>query len=118
MSMTPVELQEKFIDEVLRCVRVDWDRIEVHYEYYVWKGNVLQQFTAQSFQGTAATDIDLSFAAANLMQEMRDSKPEGQAEHWTSMDFKLDGTGKFKFDYGYGLPPMAARTISLQPGQG
>jgi len=116
MNTTLLELQQEFIREVLRCVQVEeWDRIEIHYEFYVWEGVDLEQSTSNSFVGDVRTDLDLSFDAIELAFAMRNAKPDGQAEHWTSMDFRIDSTGKFSFDYGYGLPPMAARTIAAQP---
>ncbi|HET7457401.1 MAG TPA: hypothetical protein VFJ74_07085, partial [Gemmatimonadaceae bacterium] len=101
-----------------RCIDVDWDRVEIHYEFYVYEGTDLESSTSVSFLGDAWTDLDLSFDALHLMRAMRNAKPEGQAEHWTSMDFRLDSTGKFSFDYGYGIPPMAARTIAAWEGRG
>ncbi|MBF5043324.1 hypothetical protein FGE12_13080 [Aggregicoccus sp. 17bor-14] len=112
--MSLVELQQRFIREVLAGVDGAWDRIEVHFEYYVWKGDVLRQSTSVSFLDGKESDVDLSFDAFELMCELRNAKPEGQAEHWTSMDFRIDSTGKFTFDHGYGVPPMAARTIEAQ----
>jgi hypothetical protein len=118
LNVTLVELQEKFIGEVLQAVDDPWDVVEVHYEYFVWKGNVMEQFTAKAQHRGAARSIDLPMAATDLLLEMRDAKPQGQAEHWTSVDFRLESDGKYKFDYGYGTPPMAAKRISLQPGRG
>ncbi|HEX2778337.1 MAG TPA: hypothetical protein VHM30_02490 [Gemmatimonadaceae bacterium] len=115
MTVPLVELQQAFVREVLRCVHVEWERIEIHYEFYVYDGDDLEQSTSNSFHGNVRSDLDLSFDAVDLMLAMRNAKPEGQAEHWTSLDFRLDSAGKFTFDYGYGLPPMAARTIAAQP---
>jgi len=112
MTTPLVELQQQFIQEVVRCIQVEWDRVEIHYEFYVYEEDDLEQSTSVSICGDARTDLDLSFDVVELMFAMRKAKPEGQAEHWTSMDFRLDSTGKFSFDYGYGIPPMAARTIA------
>ena len=115
MSKSLVELQQEFIREVLRCVQVEWERIEIHYELYIHEGTNLEQSTSNSFLGDIRSDLDLSFDAIELAFAMRNAKPDGQTEHWTSMDFRLDSTGKYSFDHGYDVPPMAARTIAAQP---
>lgn len=118
MTIPLVELQQQFIQEVVRCIQVEWDRLEIHYELYAYDGDNLEQSTSVTMLGDARSDLDLSFDVLELMSAMREAKPGGQAEHWTSMDFRLDSTGEFSFDYGYGIPPMAARTIAAWERRG
>lgn len=114
--MSLADLQQELVHEVLNCLAAPWDRVEIHYEYVEWKGIPLESFTSDSFKGDVRNDLDLSFEAIALMRAMRKAKPEGQAENWSSFDFHLDSTGKYRFDHGYDLPPMAARKIRAQPG--
>ena len=118
MTMPLVELQQQFIREVVHCIQVEWDRVEIHNEFYVHEGTDLEQSTSVSFLRDAWADLDLSFDVLELIFAMRNAKPEGQTEHWTSMDFRLDSTGKFSFEYGYGIPSMAARTIAAWERRG
>lgn len=111
--MDSLDMQKKLVMELVNLVQDPWDAIEVHYEYFVWDGNVMEQYTAVSIAEGLRTTLDLPWALSDLMLEMHDTKPHGQGGSWTSMDLKIEPTGKYKFDFGYDTPPMAARRIHL-----
>jgi arginyl-tRNA synthetase len=49
--MNMLELQEKFIEELLKGVRGAWSRIEIHYEYFEWEGDVFENYISKIYQG-------------------------------------------------------------------
>lgn len=109
--MNMIDLQHKFINAILENVDGPWDRLEVHYEYFVWEGDAIVNYTSEAIEGQTARELELSFEASAILRALHDCKPEGQTEPWTWLEFTLDSTGTYKFDYKYGVPPLAAEEI-------
>jgi hypothetical protein len=109
--MDILDLQRIFINELLKGVESPWDRLEVHYEYFVWEGDAIVNYTSEAIEGQNARELELSLEASTILRALHDCKPEGQAEPWTWLEFSLDKSGAYKFDYKYGVPPLAAEEI-------
>ncbi|MFY9476577.1 MAG: hypothetical protein WAQ08_02735 [Aquabacterium sp.] len=114
--MDMIKLQEQFIEELLESTPEDWERIEVHYERYAWSGETSEIYIANSFVGSEKTDLDLTIEALEGLQALQDHPPQGQAEPWTWLKFVLDDSGRYHFDYQYGVPPLVAREMAAQKG--
>lgn len=114
--MDMIKLQEQFIEELLESAPEDWERIEVHYERYAWGGETSEIYIANSFVGSEKTDLDLTIEALEGLQALQDHPPQGQAEPWTWLKFVLDDSGRYHFDYQYGVPPLVAREMAAQKG--
>ena len=106
--------QEQFISELLDGIDDPWDRIEVHYENYVWGGEHSEIYVANRFLGDHKTDVDLSLEALDTLAALKAHRPEGQDEPWTWLTFTLDAQGHYHFNYQYGVPPYVAREIEAQ----
>jgi hypothetical protein len=109
--MNMLELQEKFIEELLKGVRGAWSRIEIHYEYFEWDGDVFENYISKIYQGQAAEHLSLSVDALDVLLDLQQCKPAGQSEQWTWFEFRLDSSGAYEFDYKYGTPPLAAEEM-------
>lgn len=114
--MDMLQRQEQFISELIESLPEHWERIEVHYERYAWGGEISEIYIANSFMGEQMTDLDLTLEALDELVALQAHPPEGQSEPWTWLDFTLDGTGRYHFDYQYGVPPRVAREIAAQKG--
>jgi hypothetical protein len=114
--MDMLELQEQFIGELLDTVSEPWDRIEVHYENFAWSDGSSEIYVANRFLAGEKIDVDLSVEALDALAELQAHLPEGQTEPWTWLVFTIDATGKYSFDYQYGVPPLVAREMAAQKG--
>src|SRR5688572_1631925 len=113
--MEMIQLQERFIGELLVSAPRDWDRIEVHYERFSWKGQWLEKYMSKALQGAQTKQISLTLEALDILTELNGCIPNGQSEPWTWVEFRLDKDGGYKFDYKYGTPPLAAESIKHAP---
>jgi hypothetical protein len=104
-------LQEAFIAALIKEVPDAWDRIEVHYEHFEWQGQTLEKYISNLILGGQASELPLSLEMLDLLVELQAHPPEGQFEKWTWLEFELDATGRYKFDYKYGTPPLAAKSM-------
>lgn len=114
--MKAIEIQEKFIRTVVGSIDIAWNSIRIHYENFSIGGVVHEKFTSEIFRGEKAYDFDPPLQAFDLLIELRDALPDDQSGKWTSVDFFIEGTGKYKFSYGYGMPPMVENMLKLTAG--
>jgi hypothetical protein len=111
MKMLMLQLQEKFIAELTKSAGEEWDRIDIHYEYFPWQGTVIENYTSKVTSGEAARQLPLSFDVLEVVLALNECKPEGQTEKWTWFEFTMESDGSYKFEYKYGMPPLAADEI-------
>jgi hypothetical protein len=109
--MNMLELQEKFIGELLSGVKGPWDKVELHYEYFEWEGDVIENYISKIYRDQSAEHLSLSVDALDILLALRQCRPEGQSEQWTWFEFRIDSKGAYKFDYKYDTPPLAAEEI-------
>ena len=112
--MDMLNVQEKFVLEMLKGVSQPWDSIKIHYENCEVNGEVLEIDTARVLSSDGEHDFDLSLDAINCLVELKSYLPQGQSEPWTWVEFFIDKTGRYKFDYKYGLPPLTADYLNRQ----
>ncbi len=110
--MDMLELQEQFIGELLDAITEPWERIEVHYENFAWSDGSSEIYVTNRFLGDEKIDVDLSVEALDALAALQEHPPQGQSEAWTWLTFTLYATGKYHFDYQYGVPPLVAREIA------
>jgi hypothetical protein len=104
--MEMLELQNKFAAMVAGRMKSAWDEIRVHYENAP-VGNVAREvFTATFMLNGAKQQLKLPLEAIDLLVQLKQSKPQGQTEEWGWLEFFLDKTGKYKFDFKYDDPPL------------
>lgn len=110
--MDLLHLQEQFIGELLESAPDEWERIEVHYERYAWGGGTSEIYVANGFVGNEKIDLNLTLEALDSLAALQAHPPQGQTGPWTWLAFVLDGSGRYHFDYQYGVPPLVAREIA------
>jgi len=97
--------QRRFIDALVDAVDEDWDRIDLRYACVDAGGESVPTYLAQAVRGGNAEQVHLSADALDALEALQRSRPAGQAEHWTWLEFSIDATGSFRFDYKYGASP-------------
>ncbi len=115
--MRMIELQDKFAQGVVDSVRESWDEIRIHYENAVVDGMNHEIYTAAYFlQGVRVGDLDLDLELLDTLVELKGSKPEGQDQEWTWLEFVVNReAGKYRFDYKYDTPPIALEHAKHDP---
>ncbi len=114
--MDMLNLQEKFISEMLKGINRPWDSIKVHYENCEVNGEISEMNTARLQSSDGEHDFDLSLDAMDCLVELKNHLPQGQSEPWTWVEFFIDKMGRYKFDYKYGLPPLTSDYLKMQAG--
>lgn len=87
------------------------DEIRIHYENAPVAGVTREVFTASFLFNGTKQELKLSLEAIDLLVELKKNKPQGQAEEWLWVEFFMDKTGKYKFDYMYDDPPLIREQV-------
>jgi len=106
-----IELQEKFVAEILRGRHAMWTSIHIHYERFLWNEILLEKYTSEMMVAGKMCELDISLDAIDCLVELQECKPTGQEDAWTWLEFELTNSGKYKFDFHYGVPPLCAEAI-------
>ena len=106
-----IELQERFIAELLEGIQQDWTEINLTFEYFTWKGNTYKKFLAKGFNGSESFQYHLSLEALDLLVELNKQMSEDGKEAWSWLVFTLNDSGKYDFDFKYGIPPMTEEML-------
>lgn len=109
--MKIIELQDSFAVELAASVGAEFDSIKVHYENMTVEGHCHQIFNSFYFTSGSRIQFNLSLEALDLLSELNKNQPESQAERWTWLKFEMDNSGKYAFDYEYGIPPNLANRL-------
>jgi len=104
--MEMIELQNQFAARVARSAKSAWDEIRIHYENAPVEGVPREVYTSTFVHNGARQELKLPLEAIDLLVQLKQSKPQGQAEEWVWLEFFMDKTGKYKFDYKYDNPPL------------
>lgn len=106
-----IDLQDKFAARVAGLVKSPWDEIQVHYENAEMAGVPREVFTASLLLNGAKQSIKLPLDVLDLLLKLKQLKPHGQSEGWVWLEFFIDKTGQYKFDYKYGNPPLIMEQV-------
>jgi hypothetical protein len=109
--MNTLALQEAFIAVLLKEAPATWERIEIHYEHFEWQGKTFEKYISNTIRSGQATDLPLSLEMLDLLVELQQHPPQGQADKWTWLEFTLDDSGHYAFNYQYGTPPLTAKSL-------
>jgi len=111
LVMNTLELQQAFITALLKEAPAAWDRIEIHYEHFEWQGKTFEKYISNTIRSGQATELPLSLEMLDLLVELQRHPPQGQADKWTWLEFTLDNSGRYAFNYQYGTPPLTAKSL-------
>lgn len=109
--MELIDLQDMFASRVAGSVKSPWDEIRVHYEHAAADGVPREVFTAYLLLNGAKQRLHLPLEALDLLVKMKRLKPDGQSQTWLWLEFTIDKTGKYKFDYQYDKPPLITEQL-------
>jgi hypothetical protein len=108
-----IELQNEIVAEIAGCVVGDWDELLVHYENYVFKKSLYEIHASVSVLNGIRSDLKLSVEAIFLLGDLKGHRPVGQDEEWTWLELAVERSGKYKFHYKYGVPPLVEKTLKF-----
>lgn len=102
-----MSLQAKFARTVASSIKSPWDRLEVHYENILWKEMLFEKYRSAYFASERKFDLPLSLDAIDVLVALKHAVSDVH-EPWTHLVFNLHSSGKFDYDFKYGMPPMTA----------
>ncbi|MBW8756987.1 MAG: hypothetical protein JF586_05180 [Burkholderiales bacterium] len=111
--MRALELQDQFARTVYLPIREKWDSIDLHYENVVIDGIPYEIFQAVFIVDSVRKDFTPSLDCLDALTELQRNQPEGQEEKWTWLEFRMNSAGQYKFDFKYGIPPLAAEQMKF-----
>lgn len=109
------ELSELFARTIASEMRSEWDSVEINYEHFPWRDMCFEQLVSVYFRGGERLQFTPSLDAVDLLVALKQALPPG-AEPWTHLLFRMSSDGQFKFDFKYGVPPLAAESIRYADG--
>lgn len=109
--MEMIDLQNKFATRIANSMKSAWDEIWIHYENAIVEGEAREVFSASFVSNGVKNSFNLPLDAVDILVDLKRCKPENQADEWLWLEFFIDKTGKYKFDYKYEDPPLIMREI-------
>jgi len=108
---TVAKLQEKIISELLYDFNNQWNEITLHFEYFKWKDNYFKKYLSGYKFNNTEGQYTLNIEAIDAIVELNNEMSKNGNEKWTWFEFKLDSTGKYNFDFKYGMPPLTKEML-------
>jgi hypothetical protein len=105
-KMDAIDLQNKFAVCIANSVKAPWDEIRIHYENAEIEGVAREIFSAYMIIEGTKREVEPPLEALDILIEMQQHKPQDQLESWLWVEFLMDKTGKYRFDYKYDTPPL------------
>lgn len=106
------EAQESFVKKLVSEVNGAWESIKADYERFTWKDEPMEVYRVESFVGTSAVRLHPSIEALDLLRNLQIAMKK--EETWTSCSVSINSSGKYNFDFSYGMPPMIEKTLKLR----
>jgi len=110
-----VDLQDQFATRVTRAATAPWEEIRIHYENIAIEGKARVVYTSEYWRQGVAHDMSLSVEALYLLEKLKSAKTQTQNESWTWLEFSVDRSGKYHFEYKYSLPPLIQQQLKYEP---
>jgi Protein of unknown function, DUF600 len=106
--------QQKVVLALAEELPSQWTNYQLHYEYYVHSGEVYEKYISKCLaEGRALDMAALSVDLLDLLGQLRTGFTNASGEQWTHFNLELARTGKYSFEYGYGVPPLAKESIQF-----
>ena len=107
-----IQLQNAFVVILAQLLTASWDIVNVRYEnYQVARNDRREIFQAAYERGGDRIAIRLPLEALDILKELEEQRPEGQEESWTWLEFFMDSSGTYRFEYKYGVPPSIVEQL-------
>lgn len=106
-------LQDRIVEQIDSELPPAWQSYEIHYEYFVWEGETFEKYISTCHTATGKMDYFPSMEVVDLLLELQNSSDGGGKEKWTHVTCAFDRSGKYQFEFFYGMPPLAAKAIKF-----
>ncbi|MET0543399.1 MAG: hypothetical protein ABWZ88_16755 [Variovorax sp.] len=111
--MRSTDTEASFVSAVADLAGPAWERIEVVYERFPWRGLVLEKFESFYFIGLDQFELQLSILASDLLVKLQEEVgASGTAAPWTWLRFALERNGPHHFEFRYGVTPLATGSLA------
>lgn len=107
--MEVLELQNEIASRVAQLPQTRWDEIRIHYENAILEGARFEIFTAKFLVNGESRDFSLPLPLLDLLVRLQSIKPTGQDKAWLWTEFTMHSNGKYRFEFKYSTPPLAAQ---------
>jgi hypothetical protein len=112
--MKILEIQKQFVEGLTTSFHGGWDKIEIHYENFVWTEGRSEKYRASRFIGDQVNDIDLGIELIEILEDLQKESGTNQNQQWNWLEFNIDNSGRYQFNYHYGVPPLIAEEIASE----
>ena len=109
--MNQEELYTTFVTEITDSAPSGWDSIELNFEYFRWKGNLFEKYQCFSFSRGNKLQFDPSLEALDELIDIHKAMSNVMPEQWTHCQFIIDSSGKYNFEFKYGMPPLTKEML-------
>ena len=109
--MNNTELQDAIVLELSKDIGSVWDSLSVHYENYSHNGTRMEIYVSSFLTSGLKKDFELSLESCDLLIELQSNMQDASGNTWSFIDLAAASSGKYNFEYGYGLPPLAKEQL-------
>ena len=106
-------LQEELCLQIASSMPKGWESVRFHYEHYPTKSETHEMNTSSCVINGREQEYDLTLDAMDLLLEIKRVIEQAGQEPWTHLEFNLSADGKYKMEFLYGVPPLAAAHIAM-----
>jgi len=104
-------LQENVINELIINTPKEWDRILLNFEYFLWDGDYIEKYQGFAFNSEEKEQIDPTLETFDELIVLNKEMAKLNPEPWTHCEILLNSSGKYEFNYKYGIPPFTKQML-------
>ncbi len=109
--MKNTELQDAVVLGLSKDIGSEWDSLSVHYENYSHNGAKMEIYVSSFLTKGLKNDFELSLESCDLLIELQSNMQDSTGSTWSFIDLIAESSGKYNFEYGYGMPPLAREQL-------
>jgi hypothetical protein len=110
---TSKALQEELVQKLVETLPGGWIQYLVHYENCSINGQSFEKYTAQVVVPHGEEPGSLSLEQLDALIHLQTAMASSGREQWSHIDIALQSSGAYKLGFGYGIPPLVAKTLRI-----
>ncbi|WP_316156846.1 hypothetical protein [Cupriavidus sp. BIC8F] len=107
-----LRLQDCIVERIASELPQVWASYKLHYEHSVWQGETFEKYVSVCHAADGKVDYSPSLEVLDLLLELQKAAAGG-GEAWTHLTCEFDRSGKYKFEFLYGMPPLTAKAVGF-----
>lgn len=110
---SPIDIQNRVVEECISSVSYSWRKIEVVFEHYAWKGHYHEICVSFEYdKRNTKNQFFMSPEGNDLFVKLYNMMSTNN-ENWTWLKLIICDDGKYKFDFNYDLPKYVGDSLRL-----